>query len=301
MKILIAVDGSDYSRLAIEFIASRATLIESNPSIQVLNVQWPLPPHPARIVGMGVVREYYADEAEEALGPARRRLLKAGLSPKVRFIVGHPATEISAVADKDNVGLIVIGSHGHSALGGMLLGSVTNEVLVRTERATLIVRGKAKRYRDSLRIGIAVDGSDYGSAAVKYVLRNAKLFGAAPSISLIHVVDSHYLLGMPSIAGFAPPVFSPAEVRSMQDTAFEAAMRPVRKLLKRQAGVEVTEVRLTGLPGDELSAYAKKKLDVLAMGSHGYSALKGTVLGSVATRVVAHGETPLLLIRSAAR
>ena len=46
MKILVAVDGSDYSRMAIEFIASRKTLIKSNPNIQVLNVQWPLPPHP---------------------------------------------------------------------------------------------------------------------------------------------------------------------------------------------------------------------------------------------------------------
>src|SRR5678815_1915069 len=162
MKILIAVDGSDYSRMAIEFIASRATLIRSNPAVEVLNVQWPLPPHPARIVGMAVVRDYYADEAEKALRPARKRLLKAGLHPTVRFTIGRPASEVSEVADKDNVDLLVLGSHGHSAVGGMLLGSVTNEVLVRTKRATLIVRGKAKKYPDSLRIGIAVDGSAYG-------------------------------------------------------------------------------------------------------------------------------------------
>ena len=87
----------------------------------------------------------------------------------------------------------------------------------------------------------------------------------------------------------------------MQDKAYEAAMRPVRKLLKNAAGVKATEVRLTGTPDDELSGYAKKKLDVLAMGSHGYGVFKSAVLGSVATRVVAHGEIPLLLIRSVAR
>lgn len=301
MKILVAVDGSDYSRMAIQFIASRKTLIKSNPDIQVLTVRWPLPANPARIVGMAIVREYYADEAETALRPARRRLLKAGLHPTVRFTIGRHASEISAVADKDKVDLLVLGSHGHSALAGMLLGSVTNEVLVRTKRATLIVRGKAKRYADSLRVGIAVDGSPYGPAAVKYVLRHAELFGAAPSISLIHVVHTYDLVGIPSVAGFAPPAFSPAEVRSMQDKAYEAAMTPVRKLLKKQAGVQATEVRLAGHPGDELSSYAKKKLDVLAMGSHGYGAFKGTVLGSVATRVVAHCEIPLLLIRSTTR
>lgn len=301
MRILVAVDGSDYSRMAIEFIASRETLIKSNPHIQVLNVQWPLPPHPARIVGMAVVRDYYADDAETALRPARRRFLKTGLSPLVRYTVGRPAIEISAVADKDKVDLLVVGSHGHSALGGMLLGSVTNEVLVRTKRATLIVRGKAKRYADSLRVGIAVDGSPYGLAALKYVLRHAELFGAAPSLSLIHVVHTYDMVGIPSVAGFAPPPFSSAEVRSMQDQGYEAAMTPLRKLLKKQAGRQATEVRLVGHPGDELSRYAKKKIDVLAMGSHGYSAFKGAVLGSVATHVVAHGESPLLLIRSAAR
>jgi nucleotide-binding universal stress UspA family protein len=247
------------------------------------------------------VRDYYADEAETALRPARRRLLKTGLSPLVRYTVGRPAIEITAVADKDKLDLLVVGSHGHSALGGMLLGSVTNEVLVHTKRATLIVRGKAKRYADSLRVGIAVDGGPYGVAALKYVLRHAELFGAAASISLIHVVPTYDLVGIPSVAGFAPPAFSPAEVRSMQDKAYEAAMRPVRKLLKKQAGIKATEVRLAGHPGDELSSYAKKKLDVLAMGSHGYGALKGTVLGSVATRVVAHCQIPLLLIRSATR
>ncbi|MGZ8992566.1 MAG: universal stress protein [Burkholderiaceae bacterium] len=183
----------------------------------------------------------------------------------------------------------------------MLLGSVTQEVLVRTERPTLIVRGRAKKYPDSLRVGIAIDGSAYGPAALKYVLRHADLFGAAPNISLIHVVHTYYLAGMPSMARFAYPAFSPAKVRSLQDEAYEAALSPVRKLLINAAGVNVTEVRLVGIPGDELSRYAKKRLDVLAMGSRGYGAFKGAVLGSVATRVVAHGEIPLLLIRSVAR
>ena len=43
MKILIAVDGSDYSSKAIEFIAARRALIWTTPEIEVLNVQLPLP------------------------------------------------------------------------------------------------------------------------------------------------------------------------------------------------------------------------------------------------------------------
>ncbi len=297
MKILAAVDGSEFTRNAIEFLASRQTLINSGLDLQILNVQLRLPARPARIVGKEVVRAYYADEAEKILKPVRSRLDKAGLRPTVRYAVGHPASEISVAAQKAAVDLVVLGSHGRSALAGLLLGSVTTEVLARTETAMLIVRGKEKAYSDSLKVGIAIDGSAYGPAAVRYVLRHKALFGSRPSISLIHVVHTYDLVGMPSAAGIAPPAFSPTEVRAMQDKAFEAAMGPVRKLFKDKGAAVVDEVRLSGSPGDELTAYAKKKLDLLVIGSHGYGAFKAAVMGSVATRVAAQGSSPLLLIR----
>lgn len=306
MKILIAVDGSDYSRRAIEFVASRQRLIGSSPEIEVLNVQLPLHANPARVVGKEVVRSYYAEEAEKILKPARARLQRAGLRPVVRYAVGRPATEISATADKNNVDLLVLGSHGHSALAGMLLGSVTNEVLVRTKRAMLIVRGKAKSHAESLKVGIAVDGSRYGREAVKYVLRHLELFGARPRITLVHVVQNFALTGMPSMADIAPPAFSEGEVQALQARAFEDAIAPLRALVKKVVEgapshlapvVEAHEVRLIGDPGNELSAYAKEKLDLLVLGSHGYGAFKAAVMGSVATRVTANCTVPLLLVR----
>ena len=53
-----------------------------------------------------------------------------------------------------------------------------------------------------------------------------------------------------------------------------------------------------GVPGDEIAAYAKKNLDVLLVGSHGYGGFKSAVLGSVATRIAARCETPLLIVRA---
>ena len=296
MKILIAVDGSDYSSRAIDFVASRQALIGTTPEIEVLNVQLPLPANPARVVGKEVVRLYYAEEAEKILNRALARLEKAGLRPILRYRVGRPAIEISARADKNNVDLLVLGSHGHSALAGMLLGSVTNEVLVRTKRAMLIVRGKTKSHAESLKVGIAVDGSRYGREAVKYVLRHLELFGADPKLTLIHVVQN-YSLTVASMDSIVQPAFSDSEVREFQDKAFEAAIAPLRALLKKKGGITASEVRLLGDPGNELSAYANKKLDLLVLGSHGYGAFKAVVMGSAATRVAAHCTVPLLLVR----
>lgn len=299
MKILIPVDGSKYSRTAVDFVASRSTLVGANPEVEVLNVQMAIPSRATRVVGSDVVSSYYTEEAEKALKPARTRLAKAGLTPTVRFAVGNPADEISAAAAKDDVDLLVMGSHGHSALRGLLVGSVTNAVLAQTQTPILILRHRETPPADSLKVGIAVDGSKYGREAVKYVIRHGDLFGASPQITLIHVVADFAGALMPDMAGIALPAYSEEDIRAMQKKAFESAVAPVRKLFQK-AGLKPTEVCLAGNPGDEIVAYArKKKLDLLVMGSHGYGAFKAAVMGSVATRVAHNSEVPLLLVRHA--
>jgi nucleotide-binding universal stress UspA family protein len=55
---------------------------------------------------------------------------------------------------------------------------------------------------------------------------------------------------------------------------------------------------LLGDPGTTIAAYAKQeKIALVVMGSHGQGALPGIVLGSVACKVLAHCETPALIIR----
>jgi len=299
MKILVPVDGSKFSRTAIDFVASRSTLVGSNPEVEVLNVQMAIPTRAMRVVGRDVVSSYYSEEAEKALKPARTRLEKAGMKPVVRFAVGNPADEIAAAAADDKVDLLVMGSHGHSALRGLLVGSVTHAVLAQTKTPILILRHRESPPADSLKVGIAVDGSKFGREAVKYVLRHRDLFGQNPQFTLINVVADFAGAVMPDMAGIALPAYTDEDIRSMQKKSFEAAVAPVRKLFGK-AGVPAAEVCLAGNPGDELAAYAKKKkLDLLVMGSHGYGSFKAAVMGSVASRVAHIAEMPLLLVRHA--
>ncbi len=297
MRILVAVDGSKFSRAAVEFVASRSTLIGVDPEVHLLNVQLPIPAHAARAVGKESVATYTRDEAEKVLKPARSRLDKAGFAVVDYYAVGHVGEQISAAAVKSKADLIVLGSHGHSALRGLLFGSVTNAVMAQTSAPVLIVRADETVPADSLKVGIAVDGSKYGREAVKYVLRHGELFGANPKLTLIHVVQDLANVVMPDMVGIALPSFTEEEARTLQTKAFEAAVAPVRKLLKK-AGVAAEEVRLVGNAGDELATYAKrKKLDLLVMGSHGYGAFKAVILGSVTTRVAAASDVALLLVR----
>jgi nucleotide-binding universal stress UspA family protein len=299
MRILVPVDGSKHSQAAVNFIASRTHLIGTEPHVQLLNVQLPIPARAARVVGKDVVKSYYDDESAKTLKHAISTLNKAGLAAQTGYRVGHPAEEIAAAADKGESDLIVMGSHGHGTFAGLLLGSVTNAVLAHTKRPLLVLRESHAAKGDSLKVGIAIDGSKYGRHAVRYVIRHRDLFGEQPQITLINVVPDFAGAVMPDMAGIALPAFSAEEVAAMQAKSFDAAIKPVLKLLQK-TGLAADTVRLAGNPGDELSAYAKKKkLDVLVMGSHGYGAFKQAVLGSVATRVIAHCTTPVLLVRDA--
>lgn len=299
MKILVPVDGSRYSRAAIDFIASRATLAGASPDVQLLNVQLPVPVRAARLIGKDAVTTYYDDESKKALKGALSTLKRAGLAASTDYAVGHPAEAIAQRADETDVDLIAMGSHGHGALASLLFGSVTLGVLGRTKKPLLLLRGHGPAPGDSLKVGIAVDGSDFGIAAARYVLKHHPLFGARPQFTAIHAVPEFAGGTMPDMAGIALPAYSAEEIRAMQQQAFDKAIGPVRRLFD-DAAVALDAVCLTGPAGDEIAAHAKKKkLDLLVMGSHGYGAVKAAVLGSVAQRVAAHCATPLLLIREA--
>jgi nucleotide-binding universal stress UspA family protein len=299
MKILVPVDGSKYSRAAIEFIASRATLSGGSPEVLLLNVQLPVPVRAARLIGKDAVTGYYQDESKKALKGALSALRRAGLAAASDYAVGHPAEEIARRADDADVDLIAMGSHGHGALASLLFGSVTVGVLGRTKKPLLLLRGHGPAPGDSLKVGVAVDGSDYGIAAANYVLKHRALFGAQPQFTIVHAVADFGGATMPDMAGIALPAYSAEEIRAMQQQAFERAAGPVRALFDA-AGLAADSACLNGAAGDEIAAYAKKKkLDLLVMGSHGYGAVKAAVLGSVAQRVAAHCATPLLLVREA--
>ncbi len=299
MKILVPVDGSEYSRAAVEFVASRTTLIGNEPEVEVANVQLAVPPRAARALGKAALSDYYNEESGKVIKPAIRRLAQAGLAATAHCLVGHPGEEISALAAREKVDLIVMGSHGHSALHNLLIGSITSNVLARTRVPVLVLRHRESPKTDALKVGIAVDGSKYGREAVRYVLRHTALFGAAPELALIHVVGEFAGVVMPDMSGIALPSIPAVDISALQKQSFESAVKPTRKLFAK-AGIPASEVCLVGNPGDELSAYAKKKrLDLLVMGSHGYGAFKAAVIGSVATRVMAHSKVPLLLVRHA--
>jgi nucleotide-binding universal stress UspA family protein len=139
MKILLAVDGSDYTKRMLGWVAAHDEFVGSGHEYTVLTIVPELP----RRVGLFRASDadiYYEDQGERVLHPVRQFAAQKGWKAEFARAVGNPADEIAALAERGRFELIVIGSHGHSALGNVVLGSVTMGVLARCKTPVLVIR-----------------------------------------------------------------------------------------------------------------------------------------------------------------
>jgi len=141
MKILIAADGSRYTKRMLAYLAAHDEWWKSQQhTFTVLTVVPPIPARAAGALSKQVVQGHYAEEAEEILKPIRKFFDKQGIQAEFLHKVGDPAEQITELARKGSFDLLMMGSHGHGALARLVLGSVASRVLATSEVPLLIVR-----------------------------------------------------------------------------------------------------------------------------------------------------------------
>jgi nucleotide-binding universal stress UspA family protein len=143
MRILIPVDGSAHSSAAVAFVASRGTLIGAQPAVELRNVQLPIPPRAARVVGRAMVASVRKAEAQAVLRPALATLKKAGLEAQARHEAGSPGAAVARAASAAD--LVVMGSHRQGLLKSAVLGSVATRVAACCRTPLLLIRQAGRR------------------------------------------------------------------------------------------------------------------------------------------------------------
>ncbi|MCB0875071.1 MAG: universal stress protein [Solirubrobacterales bacterium] len=124
-KIVVGVDGSEGSDRALDAAVEVAK--RDGASVILCHVV-------ERIAAKGDMAPLHADEPE-VKGAIEKRVAElrdAGIDADARFeaiVLGGPARSIADLAADEGADLIVVGTRGHSALGGVLLGSVTQKLL----------------------------------------------------------------------------------------------------------------------------------------------------------------------------
>ncbi len=137
--ILIAVDGSAYSKTAIAWLLRHRALVAGDREIVLVHVAADENRFPM-VLRKSLARGIQEAEFEQAMAPARRQLERAGVKWREIFAHGAPGPCIAKEAKRIGGGLIVMGSHGRGEMTSLLLGSVTQRTLSEASAPILIVR-----------------------------------------------------------------------------------------------------------------------------------------------------------------
>jgi nucleotide-binding universal stress UspA family protein len=211
---------------------------------------------------------------------------------------GSPGFELLQVAREWSADLIVVGSHGHSALGRFVLGSVSQKVLTEASTSVHIGRPNPGTGKSGERILIGVDGSPAALAAVRAVAQRNWTEGSEIRI----VVADDVFRGNP-IWLLIPPVrefFE--EVRTEERTQAEQFAIAAAKELREGLGsrnITVSSVVHAGDPKQVLVKHAEEfGADCIFTGATGFSSrLERVILGSVSSAIAARAQCSVEVVR----
>ena len=140
-RMLLAVDGSEGSMHATrQVIEMRQDLADPAAlDLQLLHVQRPVSGDVSSFIASKTLDEYYKEQCEAALAPARAALDEAGVRYEAHSKVGNPAELIARTALERGSELIVMGTRGQG-LASTMLGSVAQATVVESRVPVLLVK-----------------------------------------------------------------------------------------------------------------------------------------------------------------
>jgi nucleotide-binding universal stress UspA family protein len=127
-KILLPVDGSSYSDHATEYAIYLARLSHAHITA-VSCYEWlgHMVDIPDSVIEE--LKQNLKKQAADVLEKTSQIIDQAGINHTVRTMSGSPGSMLTNLAKSKEFDLIVMGSHGHSDIAGLFLGSVTHKVL----------------------------------------------------------------------------------------------------------------------------------------------------------------------------
>lgn len=140
MKILIAADGSTYTKRMLAFIAAHDEWLGPQHRYTVLHCVPAIPHRAAAFVGKQQVRAFYEDDAETVFKPIRALFERHSLAVDFVHRIGSAGSTISKFAGRQEFDLIILGTHGHGAVAGLVMGSVATKVISLCSTPVLLVR-----------------------------------------------------------------------------------------------------------------------------------------------------------------
>ena len=306
MKILVAYDGSSCSDAVFKDLP-HAGLPERGDAIVIsVSESWMVANNRDKERTDPYVKQLLRESREKSENALRQaRKLADRASSRVKKILpkwtvaseatfGSPAWEILDRAHEFKPDLIILGSHGHSAVSRFVLGSISQKVLTEAECSVRVARGAARRNTKASRIVIGFDCSDGAKAAVKAV--SQRNWGEGSGVRLIAVTDPV----SPSLIGrLIPPVRrAVAEINRSEQEWIERQAKHSLSVLQK-AGLSVALQLRNGNPKHVLPSEAEEfRADCIVVGATAHGGrVERFLLGSTSAAVAARSHCSVEVVR----
>jgi nucleotide-binding universal stress UspA family protein len=140
MKILVAVDGSPFTKRMLAYLAAHDEWLGARHEYTVLNAVPAVPPRAAAVIDRNTLQSYYDEESAKVFEPIRAFFAQQKIAAEFVSKVGPAADVIAETATQGKYDLLILGSHGHGTLTNLVMGSVATKVLAHCGTPALLIR-----------------------------------------------------------------------------------------------------------------------------------------------------------------
>ncbi len=288
-RILVPLDGSKVAELALPYAEELAGVFNSE--VVLIGICEPEESQYSHMC------QLYIEKMAEVV---RNRIKK--VSPRVTVssvaLHGRTAEGIIDYAEKNDVSLVIMVSHGRSGIMPWALGSVANKVLQRIGMPILLIRAKAPHLEAGAqglfnRILVPLDGSDAGEAALPHIRQLSEKLGSEVILLQVVAAGQH----VHTIGGLDYVRFTEQQIESMKAEAKEY-LEKVKQRLAGTKGVIKLEVKVGDATHEIIKFADEVKIGLVTVSSHGRSGIRQWISGSVTHKILHAGNTPVLLVKA---
>lgn len=288
-RILVPLDGSKLAELALPCAEELAGVFNSE--VVLIGICEPEESPYSHMC------QLYIEKIAEVVG---NRIKKVSSTVIVKPVAldGRPAEGIIDYAEKNDVSLIIMASHGRSGIMSWTLGSVANKVLQRTGTPILLIRAKASYLEAGAqglfnRILVPLDGSDVGEVVLPHVRQLTEKLESEVVLLQVVAPGQH----VHTIGGLDYVRFAEQQIESMKAEAKEY-LDKVSKRLAGTKGMVRSEVRVGDTTHEIIKFADEANIRLVTISSHGRSGIRQWISGSVTHKILHAGNTPLLLVKA---
>lgn len=286
-RILVPLDGSKLAEQVFPYVAELAGAFGSE--VVLVGVCEPEESEDGQ-----ACRLYINNEA----GQLRKSMEGSAANVRTVVLAGKAAEQILGYAEKNDINLIIISSHGRSGIAPWSLGSTASKVLHRVGVPVIIVRAKETpegSVKGGLfsRILVPLDGSERSAAVLPYVTELAKNLEC--EVILLQVVEPGKHVH--TIGGLEYIPFKDRDIDSVK----KIAQKYLDGVSSKLAGTKATircEVRVGDGAREIIKFTAETDCRLIAMASHGRSGIEAWIYGSVTYKILQAGEQSVMFVPS---